>query len=108
MRQGYSPDHPIDEPTNPPLHPPVNSDVAPPPHQNLTTPPCPSPRLDITEFLSGLKKKGLKGLTDSQLTALHGDCDTNQDGQITIAEFVSIPKLYHAFVFNIKIVLTQQ
>ena len=45
---------------------------------------------DITELIMGLKKRGLTGLTDLQLSGLHGDCDVNNDGQITLEEFVSM------------------
>ena len=45
--------------------------------------------VDIHEFLGGLQKIGLDGMSDNQLKALHGDCDLDGDGQLTLEEFTT-------------------
>ena len=37
----------------------------------------------------------MKELTDSELSALHGDCDVNKDGQITLIEFTNAVAEYY-------------
>ena len=46
--------------------------------------------VDVKEFLSGLKAKGIPGLTNGRLMSLHGDCDINGDNLITLEEFTDM------------------
>ena len=51
--------------------------------------------VDIHEFLGGLQEAGLTGLSASQLTGLHVDCDRDMDGQLTLDEFTSAIAAYY-------------
>ena len=41
----------------------------------------------VDQFLEGLEEMGLEGLTQAQMVALHEDCDTDGDGELTLTVF---------------------